>query len=58
MSKPAACAIKEFMKVLYELGAFSSNVVDVEKALNGKRFVSDLTEKAKKKTGAHILKVH
>lgn len=46
MSKPASRAFKELEKVLYELGAVSSKVVDDEKAVNAKRSVSGLTEHA------------
>ena len=46
MSKPASRAFKELEKVLYELGAVSSKVVDDKKAVNAKRSVSGLTEHA------------
>lgn len=58
VSKPASRAFKEFMNVLREFGAFSSNVFDVEKEVNGKRFVSDLSENSKKKKSTHILIFH
>lgn len=46
VSKPASRAFKKLDKVLYELGAVSSKIADVEKLVNGKKFASDLTEYA------------
>ena len=39
VSKPASRVFKELEKVLYELGAVSSKVADVEKDVNAKRSV-------------------